>query len=81
MTQISLPEDQTALLYRIETLEVRLSFVDDLVESLNDTVATQAQQLQMQQKQLKMIYQLLQSGQSEQGVEAFNPLTDIPPHY
>ncbi|XID74539.1 SlyX family protein [Alkanindiges sp. WGS2144] len=67
---------------RLDDLQVKIAFLDDLVESLNQMVASQQQTILDLQKQMQLLYQKLESYQSgEEGVEPFDPLKEIPPHY
>lgn len=63
---------------RITELEIRLALQDDLLETLNRTVALQQQQIIHLQQELKGLSQHLQ------GLESISkaPLAhEIPPHY
>lgn len=67
---------------RIDQLEMRLTFLDELTDSLDQIVTQQTQQLLDMQAQMQILYQRLEaSKQQEQGVEPFNVLGDRPPHY
>ncbi|MES3040159.1 MAG: SlyX family protein [Pseudomonadota bacterium] len=64
---------------RINDLEVKLAFQDDLLEALNHSVAQQQQQIDLLQAQMRMLYQQMKTLQpSDQAVEADEP---PPPHY
>lgn len=66
----------------IDDLQVKIAFLDDLVESLNQMVATQQQTILELQQQMQLLYQQVESYQNgEIGVEPFDPLKEIPPHY
>lgn len=69
-------------LARIDALEMRLTFLDELTDSLDQMVTQQTQQLLDMQAQMQILYQRLEvSKQNEHGVEPFNVLSDRPPHY
>jgi len=69
-------------LARIDALEMRLTFLDELTDSLDQMVTQQTQQLLAMQAQMQILYQRLEaSKQQEHGVEPFNVLGDRPPHY
>lgn len=69
-------------LARIDALEMRLTFLDELADSLDQMVTQQTQQLLEMQAQMQILYQRLEaSKQQEHGVEPFNVLGDRPPHY
>lgn len=42
---------------RVTELEVKVAFQDDLLEALNQTVASQQRQLDLLQDELRLIYQ------------------------
>ena len=63
---------------RIGALEVKLAFVDDLVESLNRTVFRQQEQIDQLVQALSALRQQLRSGAP---AEASDPRDEIPPHY
>lgn len=67
---------------RIDVLEMRLTFLDELSDSLDQMVTQQTQQLLDIQAQMQILYQRLEtSKQQEHGIEPFNVLGDRPPHY
>lgn len=64
---------------RLNELEIRLAFQDDLLDSLNQTVASQQQEL-MEIKQL--CRQLLtQWRETASPNEKFRPEDNVPPHF
>ena len=64
---------------RLTNLEVKLAFQDDLLESLNRTVAAQQLQIDMMQEGLRMLYQQLKSlAPSQMATEEEEA---PPPHY
>lgn len=64
---------------RITELEIRLALQDELLASLNDTVADLRQTLDLQQAQLRLLYQRQQ--QAQDTGKPFAPQEEIPPHY
>lgn len=67
---------------RIDTLEMRLTFLDELTDSLDHMVTQQTQQLLEMQAQLQLLYQRMEfTKQQEHGVEPFTVMGDRPPHY
>ena len=62
---------------RITNLEIKLSFTEDLIEKLNETVYKQQQQIEFLYRELKAIKE---QGNSSGG-GASNPKDEIPPHY
>lgn len=74
---------EATLSARIDDLQVKVAFMDDLVESLNQLVISQSQQLNDLQLQMQLLYRRVEAAaqQGEAGVEAFDPLNEVPPHY
>ncbi len=68
---------------RLTELEIQLALQEDLLASLNDTVAKMQQTLDLQQGQLRLLYQRIhQDRTSESGGDGGYGLTDeVPPHY
>ncbi|MFV2030413.1 SlyX family protein [Neisseria sp. S1] len=66
---------------RITELEIQTALQEDLLGSLNDTVAKLHQTLDLQQAQLRLLYQRLQQDKGQDGDGSFNPQAEIPPHY
>lgn len=64
---------------RLNDLETKLAFQDDLLEALNLTVAEQQRQLDMQQQQIRLLYEQLRSLSPSNLAEA--PVDERPPHY
>jgi SlyX protein len=69
------------LVSRIDELEIRVAFLDDLLDSLNATVAQQAQQLMDLHSQFKVLCSRVESGGKDEGIEAFDAASEVPPHY
>jgi len=68
----------SAMESRLETLESKLMYVEDLLDELNRTVYRQQQQIDLMQQHIR---QLAQQVQSVQPGEARRPEDEIPPHY
>ncbi|KLT72290.1 hypothetical protein PL75_09030 [Neisseria arctica] len=66
---------------RITELEIQTALQEDLLGSLNDTVAKLHQTLDLQQAQLRLLYQRLQQDKGQDSDGNFNPQAEIPPHY
>lgn len=63
---------------RIEDLEVKLAYAEDLLDTLNTTVFRQQQQIDLLQEQLRMLRQQFNDTlPGEQG----SLRDEIPPHY
>ena len=63
---------------RLTELEIKASFTDDLLESLNQIIVRQQQQIDRLERQIAQ----LQQHSAEAGTPAFRSLRDeLPPHY
>ncbi len=60
---------------RITNLEIKLSFTEDLIEKLNETVYKQQQQIEFLYRELKAIKEQASSGGGASSQD------EIPPHY
>ena len=64
---------------RLTDLEIKVAFQEDLIETLNLTVARQQQQLDLLQAQFRALYQQVRAA-APMGAES-QPQHEIPPHY
>jgi len=64
---------------RITNLEIKLSFTEDLIEKLNETVYKQQQQIEFLYRELKAIKEQASSGGGGGGGGSLKD--EIPPHY
>ena len=64
---------------KIEALEIKLAFQDDLVETLNGIVVEQQQQIELLQQQVKVLYQQIKSLQPSNISDIADEVP--PPHY
>lgn len=64
--------------YRLAEIESKLAFAEDLIETLNQTVARQQMQIDSLQAQLRVVYQQVQAMTPE---DARTPREELPPHY
>ena len=62
---------------RIDTLEARLTFLDETIEPLNETITTQWQQIDVLTRQLAMLGERLREAEARSPGAANEP----PPHY
>lgn len=62
---------------RITNLEIKLSFAEDLIEKLNETIYKQQQQIEFLYRELKAIKE--QAASSGPGAASLKD--EIPPHY
>ena len=81
MTKQKNLNDQASLSAPLEDLQVRITFLDDLVEQLNDQVTRQNAEIADLKKQMQLLYQRVESSDLSEGIAAFDPLTNRPPHY
>ena len=63
---------------RINNLEIKLSFTEDLIDRLNQTIYKQQQQIEFLYRELKSIKEQSSSGD---GAGISSPKDEIPPHY
>ena len=80
MTKQSI-DDQASFSAPIEDLQVRIAFLDDLVEELNQQVTRQNLEIADLKKQMQLLYQRVESADLSEGIDAFDPVTNRPPHY
>lgn len=63
---------------RLAEIEIKLSYAEDLIDSLNKTVFRQQEQIDLLQQQLTALHRQLQDQAS---VERRDPSEEVPPHY
>lgn len=69
---------------RIMNVEVKLSFSEDLIENLNQTIYKQQQQIEFLYREVKSLKEQMSASGSEGlggGTDARNLRDEIPPHY
>jgi SlyX protein len=69
--------DVHALSERIDALEIRLTFQDETIETLNQTITAQWQQIDALTRQLAELKERVQESERN----APGPLNEPPPHY
>jgi SlyX protein len=74
-------DDQGSLSALIEDLQVRIAFLDELVEQLNDQVALQNTEITDLKKQMQLLYRRVDASDLSEGIAEFDPLINRPPHY
>lgn len=62
---------------RIDTLETRLAYQDDTIETLNQTITAQWKQIDALTRQLAQLSERLQEAEAN----ASGPANEPPPHY
>lgn len=63
---------------RLDELEAKVAFAEDLIETLNQTVVRQQGQIDLLQQQLRLLHQRLQEALPD---ESGSPRDEVPPHY
>jgi SlyX protein len=69
---------------RITNLEVKLSFAEDLIENLNQTIYKQQQQIEFLYREMSSLKEQMRASGSERlggGNDARDLRDEIPPHY
>jgi len=69
--------DVNALSERIDALEIRLTFQDATIETLNETITAQWQQIDALTRQLAELKERMREAESN----ATGPVNEPPPHY
>ncbi len=70
-----------ALLYRIDTLEVKISYMDDTLEQLNQVITEQNLLMDAMRQQLRSMHVRLTELAGSNDTKAFDPQLEVPPHY
>ena len=73
--------EQASFSAPIEDLQVRIAFLDELVDQLNQQVTRQNLEIINLQKQMTLLYQRVESADLSEGIAEFDPIIDRPPHY
>ena len=81
MTKDKSVDNQASFSAPIEDLQVRIAFLDDLVEQLNEQVTRQNAEIADLKKQMQFLYQRIECADLSDGIAAFDPMNDRPPHY
>jgi len=63
---------------RLNELEAKLAFAEDLIETLNQTVIRQQGQLDSLQQQMRLLHQQFKDAQPD---ETHTLRDELPPHY
>lgn len=68
---------------RITELEIKAAFLEDTIESLNKVIAEQDQRILRLEDSMKLLYSELKEQQtrSNDDIQPFDPMNEIPPHY
>ncbi|EPF75830.1 hypothetical protein GCM10025882_14380 [Acinetobacter gyllenbergii] len=81
MTKPQKFDDHASFSAPIEDLQVRIAFLDDLVEQLNDQLAIQTKEIADLKKQMQILYQRVEASDLAEGIAPFDPMSNRPPHY
>ena len=81
MTKPTDYDDHASFSATIEDLQVRIAFLDDLVDQLNTQLAVQSKEIADLKKQMQLLYQRVESADLSEGIAPFDPLSNKPPHY
>ena len=81
MTKPTDYDDHASFSAPIEDLQVRIAFLDELVEQLNAQLALQSKELADLKKQMQLLYQRVEAADLSEGIAPFDPLSNKPPHY
>ena len=73
--------DIQELEHRVTELEIQTALQEDLIGSLNNTIAKMQQALDLQQGQLRLLYQRIQDKVANGEREPYSLRDEIPPHY
>lgn len=63
---------------RLEELETKLAFAEDLIETLNQTAIRQQKQMDSLQEQLRLLHREMRDSRPD---ESTSLREEIPPHY
>mgnify|MGYP003602742970 CR=1 FL=1 len=72
--------DEEQLRMRLEELEIKTALQEDLLDTLNHTVARLQEQLDLQQAQLRLLYRKMVDKAEPLG-EPMGAVNEVPPHY
>jgi SlyX protein len=72
------PSHDTVTEQRLTELEIKASYADDLLDTLNQLVARQQEQIELL---LREVSRLRQRGEPQAAPAAHNPRDELPPHY
>ena len=66
---------------RVIELEIRCALQDELLASLNDTIAKMQDTLDLQQAQLRVLYHKMQQQAESANNKPYSLADEVPPHY
>jgi SlyX protein len=74
-------DNGTMMEHRITELEIKLSFAENTIESLNQTIFRHQQQLDRMQIELRTLRDALINSQSQFNAPQSSLRDEVPPHY
>jgi SlyX protein len=77
MSSTEQPQSNQELSGRIDTLEMRLTFQDDTIETLNQTITAQWREIDALKRQITRLLDRIEDAQTN----AEGPRNEPPPHY
>ena len=81
MTKQQNLNDQASFSAPIEDLQVRIAFLDDLVEQLNQQLAIQTREIADLKKQMQLLYQRVEASDLSEGIPVFDHICNKSLHY
>ncbi|MBI5331438.1 MAG: SlyX family protein [Betaproteobacteria bacterium] len=66
---------------RMNELEIKISYLDDLVETLNQTVFRQQERINLLQEELRLLHQQVRAAGGGGAALSEDLREEIPPHY
>lgn len=78
---VPIRDDLNDILAKVEELQIRLSFQEDSVQSLNDVIAKQDETIRQLQEQLRYFAKKVKTVESSVGHTGINVGDERPPHY
>jgi len=66
---------------RLENIEIKLAFAEELLDTLNMTVAEQAKQIEALGREVLQLRKRQDNTDQASGRSSFDPTDESPPHY
>lgn len=66
---------------RLDDIEIKIAFAEDLIETLNSLVARQADQIEALGREIVRLKDRLDRSAPDTGSDLSDPVDDRPPHY
>ncbi len=65
---------------QLEKLQTQIAFQDDLIDTLNQAVASQSREIDLLKQQLQFLYEQMKEQIEKNAAGSFSQI-EIPPHY